>query len=110
MTTLLVLILATMDKEDVPLDTGRSVDTDTERDRFNGDDRPRCIYRYHVPVKVFECRMKNRGRKEGDPYCEGKSWFVVVVVVSLLSIQSIYCTHPEENNDIPYTQYWIILI
>merc|ERR1719162_2905827 len=63
-TTPRVLIPATMAKEDVPLDTGRSVDTDTERDLFNGgDDRPRCIYRYHVPVKVFECRMKNRGRK-----------------------------------------------
>merc|ERR1719491_187689 len=36
MTTLLVLIPATMDKEDVRLDTGRLVDTDTERDRFNG--------------------------------------------------------------------------
>merc|ERR1719491_2473472 len=78
-TTALVCILATMASEDVRLDTGRSVDTDTERDRFNGDDRPRCIYRYHVPVKVFECRM-NRGRKEGDSSCEGKSWFVVVVV------------------------------
>merc|ERR1719491_1838917 len=48
-TTTPVLIPTTMAKEDVQLDTGRSVDTDTERDQFNGDDRPRCIYRYHVP-------------------------------------------------------------
>merc|ERR1719491_2350946 len=52
-TTTPVPFPATMVKEDVLLDTGRSVDTDTERDQFNGDDRPRCIYRYHVPVKVF---------------------------------------------------------
>merc|ERR1719491_2089079 len=65
-TTTLVLIPATMAKEDVPLDTGRSVDTDTERDRFNGDDRPRCIYRYITFLSKFlsvGCIIEE-GRKE----------------------------------------------
>merc|ERR1711935_233627 len=65
-TTMPVSFPVTMDKEDVVLDTVRSMDTDTVTHTSTPSKRtqkirkesmvvsPRCIYRYHVPVKVSE--------------------------------------------------------